>query len=445
MSQSLLVVTQSVIISDSRVLRELSSLEKLGRPIFLLCLDSAARENLTLKVGDVEVLQFPPPGPTRGQLAAIVIIAVGLAATAAALISFFANSAVPAVGLSGLVVGILTIVIFFSFFGFIVSRETKTAESKYFLLRDSLFGGNLLRRAILQVNPVVLHLHDLMPLGLLSKRTLAMVSNPFVVWDAHELYHQQDGPSPLRSLVKKAVVGLKIGLVNEVVTVSEGVGQQYRRDFRNFPPVTIVENGSSADPVMAKGDILQRKLGISLESEILLFQGGLLSGRGIPFLFELIVHLPASWKLVFMGSGPLESIVQESVQKNPERIFFHPAVSPNELTRYTSCATLGAIPYERVCLNHEYALPNKLWEYAVAGVPILARDLSDLSRKVLENRIGLVFSDAEGASEVAHQIREVGPAGWNAFSSSALAFATADNWRKYERNLLFMYQKLFEV
>lgn len=436
MDQSILVVTQSGIVSDSRVLRELSSLEQLGRPIFLLCLDSAERVRLAPKVGEVEVLQLPPSGPTRPQLAAIFVILIAVATTA--LVAF------PEVSLAVQVAAIFVIVAVLSLLYFIMVRPTTTAHPKYFGLQDILFGRNTLRIAMLQVQPVVLHLHDVMPLGLLSKTTLGLIPKPFIIWDAHELYHEQYGSNPLKSLVKKVLIKRKLRLINEVVTVSDGVAQRYQLDFDDFPPVTVVENASSALPVGDKGDILQHRLEISRESQILLFQGGLVAGRGIPFLLQLILQLPESWKLVFMGSGPYEGIVQQSVHQSPGRVFFHPAVSPNELSRYTSCATLGAIPYERVCLNHEHALPNKLWEYAVAGVPVLARNLSDLSRKVLHHRIGLVFSDVESVSEVANRIREIGPSEWNAFSTRALTFATNDNWEKYERELLGVYKKLLQ-
>lgn len=444
MGNGILIVTQNGISSDSRVLRELRSLEKLEKPLFLLCLDSLERRAMESKSSGVRVVNISSPifnfnvVFVAGQ---VFFVSLTLLVVTSFFVSPVASSFLHGVLLFSALVGALLN-------SWIMSQHGRAAHIRGRLEKfgtkiwDLLFGYRVLEQAIRQTEPGAIHLHDLAPLVALRRGALPRGREIPVIWDAHELYHEQQGNNFLTSMAKKALIRSRLSQVRHVVTVSEGVARAYERAFVGFPPWTIVANASSAAPVLTRSDILQTRLGLPPGSEILLFQGGLVPGRGIPFLLELIRFLPEAWKLVFMGSGSLETLVRRAADGEGKRVFFHPAVSPLELSEFTSSATLGAIPYERGCLNHEYALPNKLWEYSVAGVPILARDLNDLSQVIEDQGIGFVFGDRDDAKSVADRIAATSQTEWSALSRGALAFASADNWEKYENRLLALYDTL---
>ena len=67
-------------------------------------------------------------------------------------------------------------------------------------------------------------------------------------------------------------------------------------------------------------------------------------------------------------------------------------VPPDELLTYTASAAGGVTLLENTCLNHRYALPNKLFEYLAAGLPVLASDLPAIRQVVEPFDVGLVVN-----------------------------------------------------
>ena len=90
-----------------------------------------------------------------------------------------------------------------------------------------------------------------------------------------------------------------------------------------------------------------------------------------------------------MGYGPLEGLIKES-SKEYENIYFHPAVPPDELLDFTSSADFGILFYENNCLNHYYCSPNKMFEYLMAGIPVLVSNLYEMKNLVEQYQIGIV-------------------------------------------------------
>lgn len=74
------------------------------------------------------------------------------------------------------------------------------------------------------------------------------------------------------------------------------------------------------------------------------------------------------------------------------RVFFLDAVDQSELLEHTASADIGVIPYPPIDLNSRLCTPNKLFEYIVAGLPILANDLPELRRFVHDNGFGEVHA-----------------------------------------------------
>ena len=87
--------------------------------------------------------------------------------------------------------------------------------------------------------------------------------------------------------------------------------------------------------------------------------------------------------ILFMGSGSLEKTIYRNTVDHPN-IHFHPAVQPNEVLDYVSDADVGISLIENTCLNYYYCLPNKLFEFILAGVPAIVSDFPEM-RRVVQN------------------------------------------------------------
>jgi len=133
--------------------------------------------------------------------------------------------------------------------------------------------------------------------------------------------------------------------------------------------------------------------GLSPDSRIVLYQGAFTFNRGLEvciaaasFLAEENIHL------VFMGYGPLQPLVDDAVRSRPN-VHFMPAVPYDEVLSWTRTADVGLVSVAPVCLSYLYCLPNKLFEYIQAGVPVLTNDLPDCKSLVVEFGVGEVVSE----------------------------------------------------
>jgi glycosyltransferase involved in cell wall biosynthesis len=102
----------------------------------------------------------------------------------------------------------------------------------------------------------------------------------------------------------------------------------------------------------------------------LVYVGSLTKGRGIEFLLEFAKAMPPNWRLVFVGEGPLADLVSDFASRLPGVHHVGP-IRHDWLVRYISSADIGVCLAEPVSLSDELALPNKFFEYAFAGLPIV--------------------------------------------------------------------------
>ncbi|MDR7152337.1 glycosyltransferase involved in cell wall biosynthesis [Hydrogenophaga palleronii] len=243
----------------------------------------------------------------------------------------------------------------------------------------------------------IVHCNDLnaLPIGVAAK--ILNLGRVKVVYDAHEYeIHRVSPTRRVNIAVNYMLERILIRFADRVMTVSEAIANEYVRLYRIRKPSLVLNCPPFSES--KKRDVFRDRFGIRQDQIIVLYQGGLSKGRGIEILLQAFSELLDD-KVVFvvMGYGPLESLVLE-YQIKDARVFFHPAVSPRELLDYTSSADYGVLFYEDNCLNHRYCSPNKMFEYLMAGIPVLSSNLVEMKRLIEQNNIGVVAesNDAEG-------------------------------------------------
>ncbi len=134
---------------------------------------------------------------------------------------------------------------------------------------------------------------------------------------------------------------------------------------------------------------LHEKLNIPQNCKIILYQGVILEGRGILKVIDLMKEID-NVHFVIIGEGEFRQNFESYTNQlgYRERIHFTGAVNHSELLNYTAGADIGVALIENISISYYYALPNKLFEYIVAGLPVLASDLPQMKKVIDEHKVG---------------------------------------------------------
>jgi glycosyltransferase involved in cell wall biosynthesis len=108
-------------------------------------------------------------------------------------------------------------------------------------------------------------------------------------------------------------------------------------------------------------------------------------------------------RLVVLGWGWLEGEMRAAA---PENVVFLPPVPETDLVATLSGADAGLLPIEAKNRSKEHSQANKLFEYLMAGLPIVATDLPG-HRIVLAGTGAAVFVPEATSGAIALGVREL--------------------------------------
>ena len=214
-----------------------------------------------------------------------------------------------------------------------------------------------------------------------------------IIYDCHEYETERDNMTILKKYIYKKIEKFFIYYCNFTITVSNSIMLEYQKLY-NINNLETVYNTPFYSKNIAS-NIFREKFKISSDYKIYIYQGKFANSRGIEKYIEVFKQLKNSkCCLILMGYGPLIKTVQEAVNNN-ENIFYQEAVTLDEIHKYTSSADYGLNVTNNTCLSRYYALPNKLFEYVMARIPIIASNDYERGRFVRENQIGFVVENTE--------------------------------------------------
>lgn len=125
--------------------------------------------------------------------------------------------------------------------------------------------------------------------------------------------------------------------------------------------------------------------------KIILYQGAVNIGRGLEQAI-LAMHFIENAKLIIAGDGDIKPQLEELVEteKLQNKVEFTERLPLEKLVELTTQADLGLSIEEDLGLNYRFALPNKLFDYIQAQVPVLVTNLPEMKAIVKEYKIGAI-------------------------------------------------------
>lgn len=249
-------------------------------------------------------------------------------------------------------------------------------------------------RAILAERPEVIHAHDaamLLP-GLVGRR----LTNARLVYDSHELATGVPYRDGRWAAFVRVIERVGLPRCAAVITVSDGIADRLQELYELAETPAVVRNVPDVPEAPPTPDgRLRAALGIG-DAPLVLHQGSAAANRGVDVLIRALAEVPAA-HLVLLGPAdsewpPLREVAQAAGVV--DRVHVLPPVPVDELLAWTADADVGVSLLQDTCENHRLALPNKVFEYVAAGVPVVVSDLPELRRLVCPRGVGWAVDGA---------------------------------------------------
>lgn len=247
------------------------------------------------------------------------------------------------------------------------------------------FGSQILatRRAIKRFQPDVVHLHWIIPQGVLalptSRRIPWLVTSPGA--DVYALNGR--GWTWLKHRVVRRAVA--------VTTMNRDMRERLLRLGAAPEKVTVLPMGADVDRV---------RRGLQGQEPVpgrLLFAGRLVEKKGLGTLLDGLAQVPRElpWTLDVVGDGPLAHSLKKQAAGFGDRVVFHGQVAPQELSaRYAECEIV-VVPSVPASTGDQDGLPVVLLEALVAGRAIVASKLPGLDEAIVDGEHGLLVEPGD--------------------------------------------------
>jgi len=204
-----------------------------------------------------------------------------------------------------------------------------------------------------------------------------------LIYDSHEFFTEvpELAHRPRTRAVWERLEGMLVPRLEHAFTVSPAIAEAYRdkygvefRVIRNMPLLREMPEANPEQP------------------PVILYQGAVNLGRGIDLAIRAMQHLDGA-VLRIAGTGDVLEEMQHLMRELnlTDRVQFLGRVPFDQLADITRTASIGLSIEEDFGLNYRYALPNKLFDYTHAGIPVLVSDLPAMRGIVEEHGVGEVL------------------------------------------------------
>lgn len=319
----------------------------------------------------------------------------------------------------------------------ILNLNSQEGMKLYFEFNHKLFwklNGIVRKGDILLAND----LDSLLPNYLISK-----MKGVSIVFDSHELFSELPSLNG-RSLKKKMWKTIEAAIVPKMkhfYTVSKGYADWFENEYGNRPeiilnvPDTRIENKQTLNIKLPK---------IQKNEKILIYQGAINVSRGIDKMIISVQSIERV-QLWIIGDGPKKQEYQNLTKdlNLNHKVKFFGAVSPQQLKLITPMADIGLSLEEDGGLSYRYALPNKIFDYMHAGVPILGTNLPDIKQTIESFGIGMVIQNHK-SNHISDCIKQMLDEGKMVYTENLKNAASEFNWSNEEQKLKKIYSEFIE-
>jgi len=233
-------------------------------------------------------------------------------------------------------------------------------------------------KIIKNINYDFVHCNDLNTLGILF--FLKKEFGKKLIYDAHELFAERYSFNSIKYKIWNYIEKKLIRRTRCVITPELYRARYIKDKYKLAKMPYIINNFPRFQSFKPKN--IKKELGIQDRSRILCYLGNLMPNRKIEIIIESLKYLPDNYVLVLFGYSYDNYIekLNKLVKKNEmiHQVYFYGKLSPEEILPTIAQCDIGVALYENSSINNYYCAPNKVFEYIMAGVKVVANDYPSL-------------------------------------------------------------------
>lgn len=277
---------------------------------------------------------------------------------------------------------------------------------------------------------------------LLPNYFISKIKGKHLVYDTHEIFTEV--PELKNAAFKKRIWELVEGFIfpklKTVFTVNESIANWYKHKYEIH--CNVVRN----IPFKLTAEKIDRAgLHLPIDKKIIIMQGaGINVQRGAEEAIEAMQYIDNALFLIIGGGDVIETLKQNVKQlKLESKVQFIPKQPYTKLMQYTQCADLGITIDKPTNINYQYSLPNKIFDYIQAGIPVLASKLTEVEKIITTYKVGVLI-DNHDPKHIAEKINTLLSNNdlLNTYKQNAKKAASVLTWEQEEQVLKAVYSKL---
>lgn len=216
--------------------------------------------------------------------------------------------------------------------------------------------------------------------------------NAKLLYDSRELYFALLGDKrKFRQKILSSLEKKYIQKVDKIIVSGELDAKYLRYKYLLRQPIEILMNL----PPYRKAEgsnLLRETYSIDNNKRIIIYQGVILPGRGLIKSIGAL-HYLNDIVLCILGDGAYKDEVRKTAETLgvSDKVIFCGAKPYNQLHSWTCSADLGLVLIEPVSFSYKLALPNKLFEYFMAGVPPIVSRLPAMEEIINKTEAGILI------------------------------------------------------
>lgn len=275
----------------------------------------------------------------------------------------------------------------------------------------------------------------------------AKVNRAKLIYDCHDSFTQMKVPGSISLVLYrpywKILERLLIRHVDGFMTVSDLFADYFSELYKIRRPVIVYNTSEIIE--FKKQNLIRERFKIPEDKKVLLYLGSLFPGRGAELTIDSVAYFNKNIFLVMIG--PIDSDIylkqlrDRAAKISSENIIIAPPIPPKEVYNYLMSADAGIVFYESTCFANN-GLPNKLFDYMMAGLPMIASAMSEIRRVINETKAGIAIDNAD-PKELASAVSRVlsSEEDLEFYRGNARRFALEKyNWTMEAKKILELYR-----